>query len=220
MDGSTETETRILDAARRLFAERGYVATTTRAIAREAGVNEVTLFRRFSNKAGLLQALGARIAAAQADRSPGDPLAAGHASSSDEVCTVLTQLARSEIQSAMQDGGLVVRLAFDARSVPEVGAVLGDAATANLEHLAERMAAWQRAGALRRDLSPGIMAEAFFSLTSSYVMFRQLVSREALSEHTLAAEAEQLVTVLWNGIAAQDKPQRRTKRKKADRRQS
>ena len=33
------------------------MASTTSAIAEEAGVNEVTLFRRFESKAGILRAL-------------------------------------------------------------------------------------------------------------------------------------------------------------------
>jgi len=50
---SNDTETKILTAAAELFSERGYAGTTTRAIAGRAGVNEVTLFRRFENKAGV-----------------------------------------------------------------------------------------------------------------------------------------------------------------------
>lgn len=44
---------RILDAFRRLVVERGLDATTTRAVAEEAGVNEVTIFRQFKDKATL-----------------------------------------------------------------------------------------------------------------------------------------------------------------------
>ncbi|HEV8357107.1 MAG TPA: helix-turn-helix domain-containing protein [Gemmatimonadales bacterium] len=45
---------RILKAASRLYAETGFRGTTTRQIARRAGVNEVTLFRRFGSKTALL----------------------------------------------------------------------------------------------------------------------------------------------------------------------
>ena len=45
----------ILDAARKLFAERGYARTTTRAIAEEAGASEVLLFRYFQSKADLFR---------------------------------------------------------------------------------------------------------------------------------------------------------------------
>ncbi len=47
---------RLLDAAARVFAETGYRGATTRRIALEAGVNEVTLFRHFGSKAELMQA--------------------------------------------------------------------------------------------------------------------------------------------------------------------
>ncbi|MGH7504204.1 MAG: TetR/AcrR family transcriptional regulator [Longimicrobiales bacterium] len=50
---------RILNAAATLFASTGYRGTTTRRIAQEAGVNEVTLFRHFGSKDELiLEAIG------------------------------------------------------------------------------------------------------------------------------------------------------------------
>lgn len=48
---------RILAAARRLFALHGFKGTTTRSIARDAGVNEVTIFRIWGNKEALLNAV-------------------------------------------------------------------------------------------------------------------------------------------------------------------
>ena len=48
-----ETETRIIRAFLTLAASRGMAAVTTRDIARAAGVNEVTIFRRFGDKASL-----------------------------------------------------------------------------------------------------------------------------------------------------------------------
>ena len=50
----TETRQRILRAARRLFASRGYNGTTTRELASTAGVAEGTLFRHFENKKAIL----------------------------------------------------------------------------------------------------------------------------------------------------------------------
>lgn len=45
-----QTSQKIIDAAMILIREKGYVATTTKEIARAAGVNECTLFRKFKNK--------------------------------------------------------------------------------------------------------------------------------------------------------------------------
>jgi AcrR family transcriptional regulator len=48
---------RILDAAKKVYAQHGFRGATTRLIAIEAGVNEVTLFRTFGSKAALFEAL-------------------------------------------------------------------------------------------------------------------------------------------------------------------
>ena len=45
----------LLRAAARVYAEVGYRGATTRRIAQEAGVNEITLFRQFGSKDALLQ---------------------------------------------------------------------------------------------------------------------------------------------------------------------
>src|SRR3954469_18835478 len=50
------TRRQILEAAERLFAERGYAATTMAAIAGEAGVAVKTVYLAFETKAGLLRA--------------------------------------------------------------------------------------------------------------------------------------------------------------------
>jgi AcrR family transcriptional regulator len=48
---------RILEAAARVYAKNGFRGSTTRLIAIEAGVNEVTLFRTFGSKSALLEAV-------------------------------------------------------------------------------------------------------------------------------------------------------------------
>ena len=52
-----DTRHRILDAAARVFGQQGLEGATTREIASMAQVNEVTLFRHFQNKEGLLKAV-------------------------------------------------------------------------------------------------------------------------------------------------------------------
>lgn len=51
------TAERIIEAALQLISEKGYTAATTKAIAELAGVNEVTIFRHFGNKRGVLKAV-------------------------------------------------------------------------------------------------------------------------------------------------------------------
>lgn len=54
---TTSSRQRLIDAALQLFVSQGVTATTTRQIAELADVNEVTLFRQFGNKHGLLLAV-------------------------------------------------------------------------------------------------------------------------------------------------------------------
>jgi AcrR family transcriptional regulator len=54
---ATQTRMRMLDAAQRLFAERGYAPSTVDAIAAAAGVAVDTVYAAFGSKRGVLQAL-------------------------------------------------------------------------------------------------------------------------------------------------------------------
>jgi AcrR family transcriptional regulator len=67
---------RLLEAAAQVYAEAGYRGATTRRIAQEAGVNEITLFRHFGSKDALIQeALGCvdQAVVATLPETPADP---------------------------------------------------------------------------------------------------------------------------------------------------
>jgi AcrR family transcriptional regulator len=57
---TVDTKTRILDSAERLFAERGYDATSLRAITAAAGANLAAVNYHFHSKEALIQAVVAR----------------------------------------------------------------------------------------------------------------------------------------------------------------
>lgn len=66
---------RILEAAARVYAKHGFKGATTRLIAIEAGVNEVTLFRTFGSKGALLEAvLIQHVSKLDAPTLPADPV--------------------------------------------------------------------------------------------------------------------------------------------------
>ena len=51
-----ETQKKILNATMSLIMENGYTATTTKDIAKKAGVNECTIFRKFKGKKEIIEA--------------------------------------------------------------------------------------------------------------------------------------------------------------------
>ena len=61
---------RLLDAAARVFARKGLKGATTREIAVEAGLSEMTLFRRFGTKEKLLRAVVERFFARRIEPPP------------------------------------------------------------------------------------------------------------------------------------------------------
>jgi AcrR family transcriptional regulator len=77
MFAAMDIRQRILDAAKRVYAQHGFRGATTRLIAAEADVNEVTIFRTFGSKAALFEALMAsqasRVATPLLPDEPGDP---------------------------------------------------------------------------------------------------------------------------------------------------
>ncbi|WP_329558407.1 TetR family transcriptional regulator [Streptomyces uncialis] len=68
------TRLRLLEAARDLFAERGYEGATVRDIAERAGANQALLFRYFGSKQGLLTEVVARGGLEQLRETPAEEL--------------------------------------------------------------------------------------------------------------------------------------------------
>lgn len=195
--GAETTSNRILDAATELFAERGYAASTTREIARCAGVNEVTVFRHFENKVGILKAMGQRFAVQSPASAPEIEMSDAH--------SALLAIARAEIANSLENGGVALRLAFDSMSVPEVREVVGQGPSRNLDTVAGYMAGWQESGQLRDDIDARILAEAFASLTSSYVMFRMVMGFIDKPENAITDEAiSQLLDIFWSGATGKE----------------
>lgn len=189
-----DSATRILDAAASLFAQRGYQATTTRMIAEAAALNEVTIFRSFGNKQGVLAAVVARVAA----RQPGTALAG---LADVPVHEAVGELARREVANGLADGGLMTRLAFEAGTVPEVAELFAGGPQGNLDAMAGFFATRQAAGEVRADLPAAVLAEAFFSLTSSFVIMRSVLGFAAAGEPATDLAVEQLLDLFWNGAS-------------------
>jgi AefR-like transcriptional repressor, C-terminal domain len=84
-----------------------------------------------------------------------------------------------------------------------VAEALGGAIAGNAEGLAAYLAARQRAGDLRRDIAPELLAETFFALTSSLVIGRILLGApplpDAAAQERLAGQA---VSLFWSGASS------------------
>lgn len=66
---ATQTRRRVLEAAYRLFAGRGYAGTTVAAVAEEAGVSPETIYFSLGGKRGLLEQVIEMAVAGEDDRA-------------------------------------------------------------------------------------------------------------------------------------------------------
>ncbi len=146
----TGTSEAIFAAALEVFAEEGVRGSTTREIARRAGVNEVTLFRKFGSKKQLLHdAISARAdAALQSVRFTGD------------VEADLVKLASEYHRSLGDMGAMLTTLLSEIPRDPELQVGLR-----GIEDVYERVAGllrrYQEQGALREEpLDAMVMAFA------------------------------------------------------------
>src|SRR5215212_9338438 len=77
---SESTRGALIDAARRLFAERGYAGVGTEEIVRAAGVTRGALYHHFEGKRELFEAVYSQIEAELAERIAKGALAPGASS--------------------------------------------------------------------------------------------------------------------------------------------
>ncbi len=184
--GADERRRQILDAALTLFARHGYAGTTTKAIAREAGITEGLIYHYFGGKAELLVELAKQRSALLQQvqsllRDEGDTPAA----------RTMPRIARGWVELVRQQGDLVVMLVSEAHSHPEVGgafAALLDDVRGGLQGYLERRVA---AGELRADLPTGVAATSFLS---TLLMF--FYTRGELDDASWEVEAQRFTTAL------------------------
>ena len=129
---------RILDAARKVFGEYGFRGATTRRIAQEAGVNEVTLFRTFGSKAALIaEALNAAALERGAMSLPEVP---------DDPERELTLWCRGQLAHLRASSSLIRKTMSEAEERPELSSCAVDGPTHASQELTAYITRLRRLG--------------------------------------------------------------------------
>ncbi|HLO33308.1 MAG TPA: TetR/AcrR family transcriptional regulator [Anaerolineales bacterium] len=175
---ASETRRRILEAARKLFTERGYAGATTEAIAAEAGVAAQTIYAIFKNKKRILISLM-------------------NVSSPTGEEDHLPMSERSNIQAVRQEHGqhhqiqmFAEIVAYNLDQVAEVSEIMADAAKSEpdidrilqklnhqrLEHMTSAVEDIVANGAFRKKMDLADATDTVWVLTSPEVFL--LLTRE------------------------------------------
>ncbi|WP_072690682.1 TetR/AcrR family transcriptional regulator [Rhodococcus marinonascens] len=155
----------LFDTAVAVFAERGYRATTTQEIASRAGVNEATLFRRYGDKATLINtALTQALAKAQFARL----------TTTDDVTADLVALATAYADANRNYGGAVGTLLVEMPRHAELRAVMA-AFMPHLLNAVHVIATHQDRG----ELTPGDPVQKLMILLAPLMVFGMLARSRA-----------------------------------------
>lgn len=186
----------LLTAAARVFARDGLEGATTRAISREAGVNEVTLFRHFGTKEHLIKAVVGTAFA----RASGRPKAtAGSARRS--LRTDLAAFARDYEELLVANLPLIRTMIGEIHRHADCHhQALRGIFSPMREALVERLRRASKAGEARAGLNPSIAADLFSSTIFTAVLKRSKAGVKL--DYSASAYREACVDVFLGGIGA------------------
>ncbi|HEY3361282.1 MAG TPA: helix-turn-helix domain-containing protein [Methanosarcina sp.] len=196
-----DTEQRILDAALRVFASEGYTGATTRKIAEEANVAEVTLFRKFKSKENLLKEV--LINNRPFFSSPEDLYNLFQQEEDVDLETELRILGKN-IAKAMKDKKkdskrrMFMCMLFDeGRRRPEVSEALSSFIQMNIEPLSDYFELQIQNGKMR-NISPRSAAISFVSFFVYTTFLREVFGDSFLGDND--EEIERFIDIFSKGI--------------------
>lgn len=190
-----DTRQRLLAAALKHFARRGYAAASVREIVADAGVAKPVLYYHFGSKPGLFKAL---VESAQTERLR---LMQAAAARGTHVAERLEAVLNAVFDYSRRHADLM-RLAFATAFAPREQlppeARRLDKARRNFEFVRDLIAAGQAAGELRRDCDAEQLAFTLYGQLISHVMLQLLKPRKRPDRQT----ARQVVRLFLEGAAA------------------
>lgn len=196
----TECEAAIIQAATRLFGEKGYDATRTAQIASSAGVTERTLFRYFPSKNALYRrVMFPTIVAAALPRELTD-IGRLFASDSESYPDWHRRILKMRIEVA-KHAGPQFRMLLATLMTDEVlrRNVIGLWKKNLWETAVAAVRRYQERGQLRSDLPPEAIARGILSLNLGYIVVRALLAPDAAWNDE--AEVDATVELLMRGAA-------------------
>jgi len=195
MASGKDTSNRIIDAALEQMYERGYDGTTTRGIAQEAGVNEVTLFRHFGSKRNLFMAVIDR------ETDIGEEMNDHNFGFTGDLDADLRMAGERMAFHMVTRGKLIKIIMMEATRDPDIWEHVSKTPFAIIGHITKYFEMLQDQGKVR-DGDPYLMAIAFFSF-----FFRTMITNAFLgSDVFLEMDGDSIggfVDLFINGIKAE-----------------
>ncbi len=190
----------LISAATRLFAEQGFDATSTRAIAEEAGVNEALIFRYFSSKEELYEEVVLnRVRVTHRLRDLRASLEQNNEEA--EPREVLAEVAGRLLERSREDTTLTRLLLFSALRNDGLASRFFQTYVADAHEL---LCAYLRLGMERgifREADPAVVARGFLGSIVCHYLAQELFGGNQRQQFEPYALAGQLADLWLNGIS-------------------
>jgi AcrR family transcriptional regulator len=186
----------IIETALKLFAENGFDGTSTKQIARSAGITEGLVFYYFPTKMALLAAVlethhsfisELRILLADASNRP--------------VLELLPTIARAWLNVLRREESFTRMMLGAAQAEPQVGELLRGLIAEGVERLSAYFAARIEAGELRADLPVETSAMVFFSSLMMFFVVHHTLPNQAWQSQA-DAFVDGLCSLWFHGAAS------------------
>lgn len=191
------TRSKILQAARRLFARRGYEATTTKDLAAEAGVAEGTLFRHFANKKAILVEVATQ----------------GWVEILTDLLTELSEMgsykAIAQVMRRrmlnLQDNSDLMRVCFiEAQFHPELRERIQSEAIAKMTDVTEAFFETAMERGIYRPMNPKVVAHVFLGMFAVAGFSHSTILEPNASPQAMVEMAEGLADIFLNGVLVKE----------------
>lgn len=156
-----QTRLKIRQAARERFERQGFADTTIAQIAESAGVAAPTVYATYGSKGGLVGAMLEELEEA-ADQAGWEARIRAETAPVRQLHLFVTW-----IRTLFEAGAPVIRAATDARSDPDVAAMMAQGDANRLGGTSELAEYWKECGALRPGLDAPEAAHTLWLLTSA-----------------------------------------------------
>ena len=190
----------ILEAAVKVFPEKGYQKTTIQDIAREAGISTSAIYQYFSGKEDLFLALTERISFLDFVEDISVRLKAEKVIDIEDLRQTLLELAEA-FMDAHQPNIEVTRLFFaEARRFPEVGAFY----CKNLILPVENYLRQYLEGLIQQDVLPKfevrLAVHAFFGIFLNFILAEEILFGKEVLAFPTEERTARLVDIYLHGI--------------------
>lgn len=194
-DTSLPTRDKLLTSGLKLFSSKGYLATTTREVARKAGVAEITLFRHFPTKEKLLEEVIASFSVIPALTEIQPEL---RKRSCEDALTLMAEFL---LESMVKRKEWIVLMQSEVRRNPEKLLLVYHSFMDRLYTIiADYFRDQQQAGCMRC-FDPELAARAFYGLIYSFFNAEEVLLRKEYRATDRKSAIHGFISIFSNGLA-------------------